>query len=137
MTFDSTLEYERIKEGDVESLSPITNVSDIQIDLDLKLLGLLRNTQQQSYFAKIMSTHSNPFVQGGWATPSSRPNGDQIANPPSVYGALPMTTEQPGMSGSRSRGATHFQFTNPSPTVLNSIVVSTHRDGSTHQVSIP
>ena len=115
----------------METLKLITNCLNVQNNLQLSKSP---KDNQPPYFTKTMSTHSNPFVQGGWATPYSRPNGDQIANPPSIYGALPMTTEQPGMSGSHSRGATHFQFTNPSPTVLNSIVVSTHRDGSVHQV---
>ena len=91
------------------------------------------SSPQAISFSKTMSTHSNPFVQGGWATSSSRPNGDQIANPPSIFGALPITTDA-SHSGSRQRGATLFQFTNPNPNILNSTVVSTHRDGSVHQV---
>ncbi|THH09770.1 hypothetical protein EW145_g1789 [Phellinidium pouzarii] len=38
-----------------------------------------------------MSTHSNPYVQGGWYGASSFTLGpDQNADPPSAYGALPM-----------------------------------------------
>ncbi|KAL5485577.1 hypothetical protein ACEPAI_6618 [Sanghuangporus weigelae] len=79
-----------------------------------------------------MSTHSNPFIQGGWSS-SFGLNGDQRVNPPSVYGALPMSTA-PATAGSSKNGATHFQFTNPNPTVLNSTVVGPHRDGTVHQL---
>lgn len=74
-----------------------------------------------------MSTHSNPFVQGGWSS------SFQDSNPPSVYGALPMTTRS-NTGGASQRGATHFQFTNPNPTILNSTVVGPHRDGNIHQL---
>ncbi|EJD06302.1 uncharacterized protein FOMMEDRAFT_165149 [Fomitiporia mediterranea MF3/22] len=79
-----------------------------------------------------MSTHSNPFVQGGWSASFGR-SGDYSANPPSVYGALPMSTST-GAGGASRTGATHFQFMNPSPTILNSIVAGPHRDGSIHQL---
>ncbi|KAH8110370.1 hypothetical protein DFH11DRAFT_783575 [Phellopilus nigrolimitatus] len=77
-----------------------------------------------------MSTHSNPFVQGGWYCASSFTLGpDQSTEPPSIYGALPMTTDSGGNGSSgSSRGATHFQFTNPNPTILNSVVVSGTRE---------
>ena len=79
-----------------------------------------------------MYTHSNPFVQGGWSGAFSSTIGGDVTNPPSIYGALPMTTGSPS-AGSKS-GATHFQFTNPNPTILNSIVVGPHRDGTIHQL---
>ena len=79
-----------------------------------------------------MYTHSNRFVQGGWSGAFSSTIGGDATNPPSIYGALPMTTGSPS-AGSKS-GATHFQFTNPNPTILNSIVVGPHRDGTIHQL---
>lgn len=72
------------------------------------------------------STHSNPFIQGGWYGTSMFSLGpDQGSQPPSVYGALPMTGGS-GPGGS-SGGNMHFQFTNPNPNILNSIVVGPGR----------
>lgn len=69
-----------------------------------------------------MSTHSNPFIQGGWYGSSMFSLGpDQGGQPSSVYGALPMTGGSG--SGGSSGGNVHFQFTNPNPSILNSIVV--------------
>lgn len=45
-----------------------------------------------------------------------------------------MTTDDSAHSGSRSRGPAHFQFINPNPTILNSVVVTRNRDGSAQQV---
>ncbi|KAI5120818.1 hypothetical protein M0805_003214 [Coniferiporia weirii] len=71
-----------------------------------------------------MSTHSNPYVQGGWYGASSFTLGpDQSAQPTSVYGALPMSTSTEPGNGGTARGATHFQFAHPSPTILNSVVL--------------
>lgn len=68
-----------------------------------------------------MSTHSNPFAQGGW---NSALGGDGA----SIYGALPMTTgpETPALNGGRG-GPTHFQFANPNPNILNSSIVGPNR----------
>lgn len=65
-----------------------------------------------------MSTHSNPFIQGGWYGSSAFSLGPEHGSrPPSVFGALPTAT------GMKSVGNLHFQFTNPNPNILNSIVV--------------
>ena len=67
-----------------------------------------------------MSTHSNPFAQGGWYNASfSGEGGDRI----SVYGALPITTTGPETGRVGGRGPTHFQFANPNPNILNSSIV--------------
>ncbi|KLO06771.1 hypothetical protein SCHPADRAFT_678865 [Schizopora paradoxa] len=66
-----------------------------------------------------MSTHSNPFVQGGWYGQSQFSLGpDGTSNPQSAYGALPLGIPNNGV------GHTLYQFTQPNPTILNSIVVS-------------
>lgn len=64
-----------------------------------------------------MSTHSNPFAQGGWYN-ASFAGAEQT----SVYGVLPMTTGPENGSGG-GRGPTHFQFANPNPNILNSSIV--------------
>lgn len=66
-----------------------------------------------------MSTHSNPFAQGGWYNASFV---DHRNDQTSVYGALPMTTG-PENGNAGGRGPTHFQFSNPNPNILNSSIV--------------
>ena len=110
------------------------HVADSLRHLSVSFPRLLEN-DSSSYFHvnhTTMSTHSNPFTQGGWST-SFGFNCDQKLNPPSVYGVLPMPTSTTA-TGSSKNGATHFQFTNPNPTILNSIVVGPHRDGTVHQL---
>lgn len=65
-----------------------------------------------------MTTHSNPFAQGGWYNASF---AGQDTDQTSVYGALPMTTG-PENGSAGGRGPTHFQFANPSPNILNSSI---------------
>ena len=65
-----------------------------------------------------MSTHSNPFIQGGWYGQSPFTVGpDGAGTPPSAFGALP------GGSEPSPENATVFMFINPNPNILNSIVV--------------
>lgn len=67
-----------------------------------------------------MSTHSNPFVQGGWYGQSPYSLGpDTTGTPSSAYGALPMV----GGQAPPQDGWAVFNFTDPKPNVLNSIVV--------------
>lgn len=67
-----------------------------------------------------MSTHSNPFVQGGWYGQSPFTIGpDGTGTPVSAYGALPMD----GGSEPPIEGSVVFQFTNANPNILNSVVI--------------
>ena len=66
----------------------------------------------------LMSTHSNPFIQGGWFGPSPNTIGsDGSSMEQSMYGVLPY-----GMP-SASTGCIIYQFINPNPTILNSIII--------------
>ena len=100
---------------------------------EFSVLPKLPDSQSFLFIYLLMSTHSNPFIQGGWATSSSRPTNDQLVNPPSIFGALPMSSDQ-GSNLSSAHGKTTFQFTNPNPNILNSVVVGPHRDVNVHQL---